>query len=57
MYVFGVAGLAAKLDKSATEALALVTAFIPGDVVKAVIAGLLTSALAKARPASVLSRS
>lgn len=30
--------------------------FIPGDLIKAVLAGLITSALAKARPASVLSR-
>ena len=34
----------------------LVLVFVPGDVIKAVIAGLLTAALFKARPASVLSR-
>lgn len=56
MYVFGIAGLAFALEKSVTEAAALVTAFIPGDVLKAAIAGMLTAALAKARPASVLSR-
>ncbi len=31
-------------------------AFIPGDIIKAIIAGALTAALYKARPASVLSR-
>jgi biotin transport system substrate-specific component len=31
--------------------------FIPGDLIKAVLAGFITSGLAKARPASVLSRS
>ncbi|MEQ9259437.1 MAG: biotin transporter BioY [Roseovarius sp.] len=56
LYAFGVAGLAVVLEKSLQEALALVTAFIPGDVLKAAIAGMLTSALARARPQSVLSR-
>ena len=39
------------------ESAALVTVFIPGDLIKAVLAGFITSGLAKARPASVLSRS
>lgn len=56
MYVFGIVGMSIALKKTALEAAALVTAFIPGDIVKAVIAGLLTSAIAKARPASLLSR-
>lgn len=56
MYVFGVAGLALMLDKTTGEALALVAAFIPGDVIKAILAGLLTEALARARPGSVSSR-
>jgi biotin transport system substrate-specific component len=55
MYVFGIAGLSIALDKSLLEATGLVAAFLPGDVIKAVIAGMLTAALAKARPASVLS--
>lgn len=56
LYVFGVAGMAITLNKTMTEALLLVTAFIPGDIVKAVLAGFVTAALAKARPQSVLSR-
>lgn len=56
MYVFGIVGLSIALDRSLPEATALVVAFIPGDVIKAVIAGLLTQAIARARPASVLSR-
>ncbi|MCO4843789.1 MAG: biotin transporter BioY [Yoonia sp.] len=56
MYAFGVAGMSVALDKSLVEAAVLVTAFIPGDLIKAVIAGMLTAALFKARPASVLSR-
>lgn len=57
LYAFGIAGMAIVLDKTPYEATLLVTAFIPGDILKAAIAGMLTAALAKARPASVLSRS
>lgn len=57
MYVFGIFGLMVMLNKSVLEAAALVTAFIPGDVLKAVLAGFITAGLARARPASVLSRS
>ncbi|MDT8327158.1 MAG: biotin transporter BioY [Roseovarius sp.] len=56
LYVFGVAGLAITLKKSAYEAALLVAAFVPGDIVKAVLAGMITAALARARPQSVLSR-
>ena len=44
------------MGKSLSEAALLVTAFIPGDLLKAGIAGMLTSSLLKARPGSVLSR-
>ena len=57
LYAFGIAGLAIALDKPALEAAGLVTVFIPGDLIKAVLAGLITAGLARARPASVLSRS
>jgi len=57
LYIFGISGLAIKLGKTLPEAALLVTAFIPGDIIKAIIAGALTGALANARPASVLSRS
>lgn len=56
LYAFGVPGLMVMLDRSFGEALALVAAFIPGDVIKAVLAGLITAAIARARPASLLSR-
>ena len=56
LYFFGVIGMAVMLDKTLLEALALVTIFIPGDAIKAVLAGLITAGLAKSRPASVLSR-
>ncbi|WP_417474027.1 biotin transporter BioY [Leisingera sp.] len=37
--------------------LTVMAPFVPGDLIKAVVAGLITGALYKARPASVLSRS
>ncbi|MGL6259829.1 biotin transporter BioY [Vibrio sp. WXL210] len=56
MYLFGIIGMAIVLEKTLLESAMLMWVFIPGDLVKAVIAGSLTSAIAKARPASVLSR-
>lgn len=56
LYLFGVIGLAIVLKKTLLEAALLVVAFIPGDIAKAVAAAAVTSALAKARPATVLSR-
>lgn len=56
LYAFGVVGMSLNLGKSIPEAAKLVLVFIPGDVIKAVVAGLITAALLKARPQSVLSR-
>jgi len=56
LYIPGLAVLAFKLDKSIPEATLLMAPFLPGDVIKAVLAGLITAALAKARPDTVLSR-
>lgn len=56
LYIFGVLGMAVMLDKSIPASLMLVTAFIPGDIIKAILAGLITAGLAKSRPDSVLSR-
>lgn len=56
LYAFGISGLAWALQKPLSDAAWLVTAFIPGDLIKAVLAGLITAALARARPDSVLSR-
>lgn len=57
LYLFGVTGMAITLKKSFLEAASLILIFIPGDILKAVIAGLLTAGLARARPGSLLSRS
>jgi biotin transport system substrate-specific component len=56
LYIFGIGGLALVLGRSVPEAALLVTAFIPGDIIKAVLAGLITAALYRARPHAVMSR-
>lgn len=56
LYVFGAVGMMVTLNKTAAEAALLVTTFIPGDLIKAVLCGFITAGLAKARPASLLSR-
>ncbi len=56
LYMFGIVGLAIVLGKTVGDATLLVTAFIPGDLIKAVLAGLITAALYRARPNSVPSR-
>ncbi|MBZ0130311.1 MAG: biotin transporter BioY [Rhodobacteraceae bacterium] len=57
LYVPGIIGMALVLDKPLAVATGFATPFLPGDVIKAVIAGLVTAALYRARPDSVLSRS
>lgn len=56
LYLFGIPGMALVLGKSLPEAAFLGMAFLPGDLIKAVLAGLITRALAQMRPGSVLSR-
>jgi biotin transport system substrate-specific component len=56
LYVFGIIGMSVMLSKTLPEAAFLGMAFLPGDVLKAVIAGLVTQSLARMRPASLLSR-
>lgn len=50
LYILGAGGLAIVLDKSLTEAFSLVAVFIPGDLLKAGITGMLVQALSKLRP-------
>jgi biotin transport system substrate-specific component len=57
LYVFGISGIALAGGISLKEAsLGAAMAFLPGDVVKCVLAGLITQSLARMRPASLLSR-
>lgn len=56
LYLFGITGMSVMLDKSWSEAALIAVAFLPGDVLKAVVAGLVTQAVARARPAALMSR-
>ena len=56
MYIPGIYGMSVVLGKTLPEATALATPFIPGDLVKAVLAGAITATLESARPGSILSR-
>lgn len=56
LYAFGIPGMALMLGKTLPEAALLAVAYLPGDLIKAVLAGVVTAALARMRPASVLSR-
>lgn len=56
LYLFGIAGMALTLNKSFGEATLLAAPFLPGDAIKAVLAGSITATLMRARPDSVLSR-
>lgn len=50
MYAFGTVGMAIVLEKSLVEAALLNTAYIPGDLLKAGLTGMLVAAVAKLRP-------
>ncbi|WEF24190.1 biotin transporter BioY [Paracoccus sp. S3-43] len=56
LYGFGIVGMSMTLHKTLAECAVLVTAFLPGDLIKAVLTGLITQALARSRPDSLLSR-
>lgn len=56
LYIPGILGFAAVLDKGIGESTWIMAPFIPGDLIKAVLVGGITAGLAKARPQSLLSR-
>lgn len=56
LYAMGIVGLSINAGLSIKQAAFAVTAFIPGDLLKVALAGLITRALARARPQALLSR-
>ncbi len=56
LYAFGIPGMAVSLGKSLPEAALLATPFLPGDLVKCVLAALVTRGIAQMRPGALLSR-
>lgn len=56
LYAFGVTGFMLVLGKSLSETLLVLWVYIPGDIIKVILTGFITAGLAKARPASIMSR-
>lgn len=56
LYLCGMLGFMMVLDKGPVETLMILGVYIPGDLIKAALAGVITAGLARARPQSVLSR-
>lgn len=56
LYAFGIPGLALMLDKTLYEAMLMVAAFLPGDLIKVALAALITQGIARMRPDALLSR-
>ncbi len=56
LYAFGLVGMVWRMGITPGQALFNLGAFIPGDMVKAVIAGVVTASLARMRPGVLLSR-
>lgn len=53
LYALGIAGMSIALGKSLAECAVLVMAFLPGDLLKAGVTGMLVAAIARARPQAV----
>ena len=56
LYFFGVLGFMMVTGSSLGETFLVLWVYLPGDAIKVVLTGLITAALYRARPASVLSR-
>lgn len=57
LYAFGIPGMAITLGKTLPEATLLALPFLPGDLVKCILAALVTRSIARMRPGALLSRS
>jgi len=53
LYAFGVVGMSIVLAKPLIDCLKLSLAFIPGDILKAVLTGFVVQAIAQARPQTI----
>lgn len=56
LYAFGIPGMATMLGKTLPEATLLITPYLVGDVIKVVLAALITRGIAQMRPGALLSR-
>ncbi|MHA1548306.1 MAG: biotin transporter BioY, partial [Alphaproteobacteria bacterium] len=55
MYAFGIPGMAIVLEKDLVTAAGFALPFVPGDLVKAVVAGFVVQALNRLRPSLLAS--
>ncbi len=56
LHILGIIGMSVMLDKTLVEAAMLDIPFLPGDAIKAGLAGLITHTIAQMRPNALLSR-
>lgn len=56
LYIFGAVGMLLVTGLGATQVTATLIAFVPGDIIKAIVCGLLTRSIFKARPSFVTMR-
>lgn len=56
LYILGATGWALMLDKTLAEVQVFLLAFLPGDLIKTVLAALITGIIAEMRPQALLSR-
>jgi len=56
LYAFGIPGIALMSGKTLAETAPAALLFLPGDLIKAALAALITQAVARARPGALLSR-
>lgn len=56
LHILGIVGMSLMLGKTFLEAAALDVWYLPGDAIKAVLAGLITQGIAQMRPEALLSR-
>jgi biotin transport system substrate-specific component len=56
LHILGIIGMSIMLNKTFLEAAALDMAYLPGDAIKALLAGVITRSIAQMRPEALLSR-
>ena len=57
LYLFGAVGMMLVTGLGVTQVIATLSVFVPGDIIKAIISGILARSLYQARPSLVLTRS
>ncbi len=56
LYVFGIAGMAWKMDTTVMQAASVMVVFLPGDMLKVLLAGLIAQTVWRGMPQALISR-